>query len=191
MSVRVRPACVRLVEGVKKYFIEKLITAEVAFGDLALGMQTNQGQGRANRVVLCPFDPKSGNAGQLLEPIQHGWRDVMSVPETPDDKPCVVGQIRALADWERLYIVSAWACDGAAPTDELAQHAAAEQLLEAAVQGTHYAGFANIKRGAVSAVLQGERRFGRELRMEMRFTHPLFDRPQDVGRADVVITKDL
>ncbi|MDX6479505.1 MAG: hypothetical protein QOG85_15 [Gaiellaceae bacterium] len=187
MTIRIRAGIERLMTSVREYLVAAGVTAEVGFGSRALTSQTNQGPGRANRIVFLPYEPRSGAAGKLSEPAQVGPRDVMS----GTDPTVKVGEIRALADWQRDMIVSVWAYDGAAPNDELAQEIALEQLVEATIRAVHHTGFATIELGAINAIVQGERKFGRENRMGLRLTHPLYDAPQDVGYPKPIITKTI
>lgn len=185
MSLQILSGSARLVCNVREYFRENDVTAEVAFGDRALSFQSNQGPGRANRVVFCPFVPKSGAAGKLMPPSQFGNRDMMSA----SDPTVRVATVRALFDWERLFILSVWARDTELPEDDLAQHCAAETLLEDTCRAVHVAGFASVDLGAIQVVPQGERRFGVELRVELRFTHPLYDLPKEIAYPGFDIDK--
>lgn len=175
----IRSGVRNLLNGLRSYLEGHGVTAEVAFGTKALSSQVKQGTGRANRIVLAPFDEK-GAGGRLVEPSQVGKRDIMSMAGTP----IRTGSVRALADWQRLMVVSVWAYDGSRPEDELAQEEALEDLLEWALRAIHWTGFAEAVWDATTFRVQGERRFGLEVRMFLRFTHPLFDVPTEVGHPE-------
>jgi hypothetical protein len=187
MTIRYRSGSARLVRGVRRYFEANAITAQVDFGDRALTQQLNQGPGSANRVVFCPFDPNSGDAGTLQEPLILGIQDIPS----EDDPSVRVGTTRALVDWARLFVVSAWSFDADCPEDELAQQDAAEGLIEDVISAVQAVVGASAVWGRIRAVTQGERRFGRELRAVMTFTHPLLERPAELASAELELTKTM
>lgn len=178
-----RSGLANLVAGVKAHFAAFNVTATVAVGVRALPRQDNQGPGRANRVVIVPFDPKSGDAGQLDEPEMAGDRDF------EDDDGTRTGTARALADWRRSMVVSVWALDSNDPEDELAQEAALEDLLEETLRAIHHTGFANVERGKIQRVIPVTRAFGAEARFALMFTHPIYDHPNEVGYPVAEVTK--
>lgn len=106
-----------------------LPTVSVAFGEREIGKQTNQGPGRANRVVFAPGD-ESGSLGPL-----EGARS----PGPNLRMRGVVGRrlARVLWNWQlagRMYV---WAYDGSAPNDERKQWDAFVALYERVVEACH------------------------------------------------------
>lgn len=180
MTIRFTSGLERLVVGVRDFFSAHGVTAVVAFGRKELAKQSNQGPGGANRVVIAPVDPKSGAGGRLVHPSQGGRRDVYQTDPEPADVR--VGTTRALWDWEREMVVSVWAYDSTRPEDELAQETALQFLLEKTIQAVHDVAKASAEWGGIGFVVpKGERTFGLEARIALRFTHPLFDVPDEVG----------
>lgn len=177
MAIVLRSGIERLVLKVREYLETNGVTAIVGVGKRALHAQVNQGLGRANRIVFLPFDPKSGAAGSLAEPEQAGKREIMDT----SDPPVRIATVRALVDWNRDMLVSVWAYDGNQPEDDLAQEAALEQLFEWTVRAVHWTGFASVVFSRVETVVQGERPFGRELRVALSLNQPLYDVPKDIG----------
>lgn len=180
MTIRYTSGLARLVADVRAFFGAHGVTAVVAFGRKELAKQLNQGPGGANRVVIAPFDPGSGAGGRLVHPTLGGLRDVYQTDPEPADVR--VGVARALFDWEREMVVSVWAYDNTAPEDELAQETALQFLVEKTIQAVHESAKAAAEWGGISVVVpKGERTFGLEARIGLRFTHPLYDVPEDVG----------
>lgn len=173
-----------LVDGIKAHLTAHAVTAVVAVGARELARQDNQGPGRANRIVIVPYDPKSGDAGTLAEPELVGDRDIYD--EDGVDPEVRLGTTRALADWQRPILVSVWAFDAAAPEDELLQEVALEDLLEAAIRAFHHVGLADVAPGKISRVVPTTRHFGAEARFITRFTSPIYDHPIDVGYPELV-----
>lgn len=179
MTVRIRSGLERLILGVKGYFAAHSVTAAVSFGSRARFRQDNQGIGRANRVVFY------NRPGRLVPPQNVGPIDVPSEA----DPTVRVATVRALNDWERSFLVSVWARDNAAPTDDLLQALATEALLEWTIRAVHATGFHDLTWSTVDPTEDTERGFGDELLVSLQLTHPMFDVPDDVGYPDFTLTK--
>lgn len=173
-----------LLDGVRAYFAANGVTALVEVGAKKLPQQS-QGTGGANRVVFVPFDPKSGAAGQFVEPGNFGFRDI----DDDSDPPVHVGAVRPIADWQRQMVVSVWARDATKPEDEEAQAIAVEDLVERTMQAIVAVGLADVGFSKIEANVPKERVFGSEVRFGLTFTQPIFDRPLDVGHPEFATVK--
>lgn len=180
MAVVVTSGLAKLVAGVRAYFLANGVNALVEVGAKKLAQQA-QGPGGANRVVFVPFDPKSGAGGQFSPPGHMGSFDVEREADDPDDPPVRVASLRTLADWQRQMLISVWARDAANPEDELAHAVAVEDLVEKTMQAIFATGLADVGFGRADWIVPKERMFGFEVRMGLSFTHPICDRPEEVG----------
>jgi len=75
MSFTIRSGLVSLVDGVRDYFSDHSVTANVSIGWNERTKQVNQGAGGANRVVFTPSDD-SGRGGRLAGAHHVGSRDI-------------------------------------------------------------------------------------------------------------------
>ncbi len=174
-----------LLEGLRAYFRDNGVSAKVGVGVRELGRVDNQGQGGANRVIVTPFDPKSGSGGRILDPMNVGPRDIYS-----DDDPDVrVATVRALGDWERSMSVTVWARDNDAPEDEERHTYAVETLLEQTKRAIDAVGLADVTWGATTWIVPPERHFGIAVQVGLTFRHPIFDRPDEVGYPGFDVTR--
>jgi hypothetical protein len=172
---------VALVDGVEAYFQLRRVTAEVRLGWAERTRQDNQGAGDANRVVFVPGDD-SGQCGQIVQARQPGERPIFDV-----DGTTIIAKVRALRAWQRLAMVSVWACDSSDTTNEKKQCRATDALLEQTIRGVHYAcsvsngqsvpvGLANVTWGKIKTTTAPvDRSFGREYLVELTYEHPIFD----------------
>lgn len=123
-------------------------TTAFAFGWREPTKQTNQGAGRANRILFVPGDDESGDMG----------KDAPA--RSPGRNP------RPLATVLELFTVYVWAYDPTAPENELKQYEAARFLYDAFRRAMYRAA-----RGTIAVEKQGwqtkskERRFGAEIRV--------------------------
>lgn len=132
------------------------------FGHREVIKQTNQGPGRANRVVFDPFDSPSED-GPPRDPGQ---------PERP------------LATLEEGFNIYCWARDASAPRDELAQWRAA-RLLYDAVRRAIYLATTDEDVGTPVAIKSfgwvpgppGELPFGAEIKLGCRIASKVPDAP--------------
>lgn len=92
------------------------ISAGVFVGWKQRTKQINQGPGGANRIV---FDDDEGRSGRFSAATQPGRNP------------------RPLYNWERAIRISVWAFDASDRANELKQMTAAENLVEATLQGIH------------------------------------------------------
>jgi len=175
---------IALVHGMRAYLARPEMVALIpkmptvtALGWRQREQQLNQGMGQANRITLYPGLEPSGAYGQ--------GGDL-----TRENRPSTVNP-RALVTWRKPVTMSVWAVDTSSNYDEELQIAAAEQLLEYAVQAAHNAidpatgtpvGVANLEWGSVRytkpPVNMG---FGAEILVEFMQKCPLFDRTVDIA----------
>ncbi len=181
----IRSAPQHLIEGVRTYFAARSITTSIGVGVRAITRQDNQGSGRANRIVLIPFDPKTGAGGTITPPIHVGPRDMMNVDD-PEDR---VATVRAIADARRRMTLAVWARENDDPNDEAAHVYAAETLMELAMRAIASVGLADIEWGDMNWIPPPERHFGVEVQIGFSFTHPIFDEPDEVAYPDLSVTK--
>lgn len=177
MGIVTRSGFLAAVDYVSTFFIENGVSAVVAVGWRARGQHLNQGVGGANRVIFTPSADDAGDGGSIGAARFPGHRNVRpAVDATP------VATIRSLADWERKVLVSVWAVDAGARTDEAAQIEATETLLEWVVRAVHSApgAFGNANFGAVKWTPPAERSFGLEARVALTFSHPIYDKPRTI-----------
>lgn len=182
------PPMRQLADGVAAYFEAQSIPVVVDRGWKARAKQTNQGAGRANRVVFMP-SKKDGNAGQIVNPRQVGEREIFKPGPTKDDPPVLVARVRALSDWKRLLLVSIWAYDGTQANDEGAQDDALYFLFTETQRAVQSVGFGNPVWGATEITVPPERSFGLELLAELSIQFPIIDRPTDVGSPSPAVAK--
>ena len=174
---------VSLVSSVRTYFTDRDVTANVSMGWRERTKQTNQGFGRANRVVFTPSDD-NGNGGRIVGTQHPGPR----VFGTNTSNKITA---RALFDWERVVLVSVWAVDTADIHNEEKQIEATETLFEWTIRAVQAGAFNNGVWGNVAwTVDPTEQIFGRELRASLTFRHPMFDTPVDVAFPQGAITQD-
>lgn len=189
MAIVMRSGPAELVARVRADFEEHGVTAEVRVGSLReLAKQDNQGEGRANRIVICPFIPETGDGGKIVPPVNVGPREIFDT----SDPPKRIATVRAIGDWERQMVAACWARDHYAPDDEEAQLIAVEQLAEETNRAINASGLADIVWGPTKWVLAIEPFFGFEVRLQFAFTHPIFDRPLEVGYPqDVTVNRRI
>jgi len=129
----------------------------------------NQGKTGANRVLFIPGDPQ-GRDG----PLSHG-RQTCTNP-------------RDLLQWDRQVFLSVWAHDASDPSNDEAQIAAVENLLEQTFQGVIRAevngvGYPSRQAGAIHwgrliwTVNNAELTFGREVLIDFALKSTFFDIP--------------
>ncbi len=172
----------QLVEGVSAYLAQNYVLAVVERGWKARAKQTNQGPGRANRVIFIPSKP-DGSAGSFVNPRQVGSRYVGEDPAVPEYS------VRTLSDWNRALVVSIWAYDGDSPNDEGAQCDAVDALngwVQRAVQSVCGG---NAVFGAAKFTVPGERAFGLELLVDLTFQFMIPDLPTELTRPSPRVTK--
>jgi hypothetical protein len=156
----------------------------VAFGWRAREQILNQGPGGANRILVIPGDPQSGDAGTLVR-----------------GKLASVNP-RTLLEHDEIWTLSIWGVDNTAPVDEGKQASAAKALLELAVQAVHNAvdpdtgdpvGVANLRWGSVRWINTTSTNlyFGRELQVRVTQKGPLFDQPYGVAYPDFAVSREL
>lgn len=165
---------IALANGVRAYFVANGITAIVApVGWRERAKITNQGPGGASRVCFIPGDfdasgaPKASRGGALVSP-KHTHLNP-----------------RQLLGWDRACTVSVWGVDPAALSDEQAQIAATETLLELTIRAMHSAvdpdtqknvGLADIRWGEATWTIPPlEQSFGREVLVSFVHRATFFD----------------
>jgi len=184
-----RSGLLGLVRGMRAYVADTSVvpasfgTPSIVVGWAKRWRQDNQGAGGASRIVLIPgqFDasapwpPKTLRAGSIDRDFEQNY-----VQLNP--------QMRIRAMWHQQVTCCVWGVDPSNPTDEEAQIAATEDLLELTIQALHNAvdsetgqtaGAANIAEyGEPSWTLPpGENGFGRELSFGFVLLVPLFEQP--------------
>lgn len=178
-AITFKSGLVALVAAVQAYFTA---TGNQATVSLGWKERTKQPAAGAGRVVFTPSDD-SGKGGNIVQPHMPGPRDVL------DDNGNVVARVRALRSWERLVVVSVFANDPTNIEDESAQIEATETLYEATVRAVNSFAVSPLGTLAAAGLVWGavnwtpvpiERVFGRELRAELTFKHPIFDAPLEV-----------
>ncbi len=177
----------QLVEGVAASFLANDITAVVDRGWKARAKQTNQGPGRANRVVFMP-SKSDGGAGVIVNPRQVGAREVGADPTTDPPTPASYS-VRPLSDWSRSLVVSIWAFDGDNPNDEGAQCDAVDSLFRWTQIAVQSVAFGNAVWGAAKFTVPLERAFGLELLVDLTFQSAVFDIPSEIVRPSPVVIK--
>lgn len=134
----------------------------VVFGKREPPKIVNQGQGRANRVVVEPYQGQ--NAGTLAP------------ARFPGGNPKCVGTFLASPT---LYL---WAVDLTKPNDELAQYEAVTALLERVVTAIQtVAGGAYTLGQVQNATTKTERVFGAEWSVSLELRENLFGLPDPVA----------
>lgn len=170
----------KLLDDVKASLASWGVGADVSLGWKQATKQTNQGAGRANRVVFIPSEP-NGAGGKIVATKQPGYR------VQPDGT-----SVRALYDWERAMVVSIWAVDKTAPADEGAQILATENLFEQVMAAVQYSGQCTATWGSVTwTPAPVEHMFGRELRAQLTLRHPMFDRSDELVEAGFRLNRSL
>jgi hypothetical protein len=185
--IRIVSGTKRLVAGIRTYFESHNVTAAVSVGPRELERKDNQGPGGTNRVVIVPFDPKSGAGGTVRPPVHVGPLDVMSEVE-PEVR---VGSVRAIADWQRLMLVEVWARDAEDPENDELNTYAVEDLLEQTKRAFAATGLADVEWGATIWVTPPERHNGLAVRVAVTFSHPLFDAPIEVAFPGLKIDRTV
>jgi hypothetical protein len=179
---------IALANGMRKYFETYGISANIATCGWNQRPQIlNQGAGQANRVLLIPGKQPSGSAGA-------------GGTLTRDSRPSTTNP-RALLTWRKDVTMSVWAVDTTDTHNEELQIAAAEQLLEYAIQAAHSAvdpdtnvnvGLAAIEWGSVRYTIPpGEMRFGNEILVEFVHKCPIFDQTLSLAYPQLAITTTI
>ena len=188
--VNVTSGWAALVSGVRDFFADQSVTANVLVGYRELPKQLNQGPGGANRVVFLPGDP-NGAAGKVSPPRDVGWREVADPAD--DTGTRVLASLRCLATWERQFTISIWAQDETNLRDELLQVVAVETLFERVVQGVEHVSRAsgvNCGWGSAAWMPTLENTRGAEIRVGLALYHPFFDVPADYAYPGFTISKE-
>lgn len=139
----------KLVADVEAYFAGAGATTAFAFGWREPTKQTNQGTGRANRILFVPGDDSSEDADLGKD----------APARNPGRNP------RPLATLLESFTVYVWARDASAPENELKQYEACRFLYDAWRAAMYHAA-----RGTITIEKQAwctkskERRFGAEIR---------------------------
>lgn len=152
----------KLVHDVREVFAEENVTANVVLGDRESAKQTNQGPGRANRVVFAPGD-ENGGAGEY------------AAARNPGRNP------RPVRTWIAIARVYCWSWDSSAPNDEEKQYEAVWTLHDWTVVAIHrkaHGTYQLSKPRWLNAVK--ERTFGKELVFMLQLEVPILDTPYPV-----------
>lgn len=146
-----------LFEAVRHILVEHdQGTMSVSWGHREATKQTNQGLGRANRVI---FEPGKDKKIGTYEP-----------PRRPGGNP------RALFRLREFVKIRIWAADTTAPNDELAQYKAVMALHGQVVRALYLAGHGTFTLQDPEWVLKDiERPFGMEMFVILSVDHPLYD----------------
>jgi len=173
-----------LVDSVEANLAARGVTAIVEIGWKEPGKQA-QGPGGANRVVFIPSG-EDGSAGEIVAPKLAGMNEIK-------DGANVVAYVRELRDWAREVVVSVWAADTTAPENERKQYEATVALLEEVMRSVQRFAPQRAAWGRARWIRPAlERQFGRELRVDMVFTYPLFDLPEELAFPEnVAVTPTL
>ncbi|WP_437647862.1 hypothetical protein [Sorangium sp. So ce362] len=156
-----------LYRHVKARLASAEVTAEVLFGRREPAKQTNQGAGRANRVVFVPGDD-GGSLGGYDAPVKPGRNP------------------RSLWDWMFVGRVYVWAYDPAAPNDEVAQWESLVELHDFVLEAIHSytAGF--YLPSAPRLLGTTERRFGEEVVFLLEHRQPVVATPRPRREAPIL-----
>jgi len=159
--------------------------ARVDFGWRGMVEQTNQGPGGANRVVFRPGDD-SGRDGPIVAVQRPGMRDVTPPPTTG-----MAGiRTRSLWDWNRVGLVSVWACDPARPQVDAASVEAVERLLEDVMQGIQALAAGLVTWGPpIWVIATTDTQYGREIRIPLSLRTTFFDLPFATGTPRPVVER--
>ncbi len=154
-----------LYQDVQDQFTADELTAKFAFGRREPAKQTNQGPGRANRVVFVPgVEGKAGSYG----PARY--------PGTRSD-----GSPRHLATFHEIVSVYVWGFDGDAPNDELKQYEAARDLHDSVVRAIYLSPNVKPRQMVLSDPKwledKVERKFGAELMFTIEVEAAIVDEP--------------
>lgn len=153
--------CSELFEDVRDYFALQGYGSSVVFGWRETTKQSNQGAGRANRVVFVPGD-ESGKAGKMAPPKKEGRR-------------------RQIATHKELFQVRVWGYDPAAPNDERAQYRATRALYDLVLNGIREAACGRHVLGDPTWTTSPvERVFGKELVVTVTLDVPVLRTRQAV-----------
>lgn len=156
-----------LVREVREVFAAEGVTANVVLGEREIAKQTNQGPGRANRVVFSPGDD-SGNAGEY------------AAARNPGRNP---RPVRTLVASCRVFV---WAFDGSAPNDEERQYEAVWTLHDWTVLAIHRKAHGTYQLASPRWVSKAvERTFGKELMFMLQLEVPILDTPHPVAPAGI------
>lgn len=165
-------ALTKLFADVKALATAEAFTGSIVFGDREVRKTTNQGTGRANRVVFAPGDEK-GVAGKYVNPKKPGSKGT-----TP----------RHLRDFIAFCRVYCWGFDATAPRDELKQWKAAMAIHEWAVRAIHLKAFGTYQISAPRWLRDpmDAARLGDELMFMLEIEIPLLDTPYSVAPGGTV-----
>lgn len=175
-----RSGLIALADGVRAYFQSQSIDAVVArVSRRGREQWITQAPRGANRVLF--MQPPDGARGRLRRGQKSNFN-----PEV-------------IAEWDRPVILSVWAADPGASSDEEAQMGATEDLLEIALQAMRRAvdpvtdqpiGYSNIELGEMREVTDDkELYFGVELQLGFVIKMPLFDVTYDTTTPKAQIHK--
>lgn len=139
----------KLVADVEAYFDAAAATTVFAFGWREPTKQTNQGPGRANRILFVPGDDSGEDADMGKD----------APARNPGRNPRPIGTL------VESFTVYVWAYDGTAPENELKQYEAARFLYDAWRAAMYHAarGTFTIEKQAWRTKSK-ERRLGAEIR---------------------------
>jgi hypothetical protein len=183
MPLVIKSGLTQFVTDVTQYFTAELGAAAplVACGWKERAKQTNQGPGRANRVVVLPGG-LTGAGGKLVAVRRPGRRPIGN-PLASE------GEVHALLEWDRLVGLSIWAYDGADARSEIVQAAAAEALFEWVIRAVHASVFAAAIWSDVQWTIPTENSFGQELLVGLLIRTPLFAVPTETAFPEPDIEK--
>lgn len=154
-------------------------TANVVVGWREKVMQTNQGPGGANRVCLQPGED-SGKDGEIVGvrgPGPHIYVD----PPTDNTTTAEGTQMRRLADWNEIVMISIWGADPARPRDDLPSIEACVRLLEDVMQAVVRSYPGQFVFGTPSWTTKTvDTQYGRELRIPLAVRATFFDLPEQL-----------
>lgn len=162
--------------------------ATIVVGERSKVAQINQGPGGANRIVIQPGDD-GGKDGEFLGVRGPGPKTI--VPPPLDNTTTAQGtQVRRISDWNRLFMISVWACDPARPRDDLPSYEACERLLEDFMQAVTATYPAHIAWGAPTWTRKTvDTEYGREIRVPLAIRSTMFDLPESTVTPSPVVTR--
>ena len=157
-------ALTTLFNAVKDDFESNGVTANVIFGRREPSKTTNQGPGRANRVVFSPgVNGRMGSYGPARNPGRN-------------PRP-----IATLLEMATVYV---WAFDGSAPNDEAVQYEACRLLHDAVVASIYRAAHGTYEiSDAAWVVSRTERQFGYECTFTLALQGMIPDLPAEAVTA--------
>ena len=179
---------VHVYRQVERYFIEYGVGASVIFGWKAAARTDKRGHSSGStsgfRVDIVPSDPVSGKAGPVTLAVKPGPVNILNASNE------VVGRVRPLRQWERVFTVTIWAVGS--EVDELDLVEETETLFEWVVRAFQAAVGGLVSWGEPSWTVDAkELTNGRKLVVPGVLKTVLYDVPHSTTHPSPVVTGEF